>query len=62
MYTPQAPQQHPSEKTGRGAFISQQSDKRGNIIYHRIHSANLTLPPQQSSEHNNTLHCPRLCC
>lgn len=56
------PQQHPSEETGRGAFISQQSGKRGNIIHHSIHSANLTLSPEQSSERNNTPCRPRFCC
>lgn len=59
---PRPPQKHPSEETGRGAFISQQSDKGGNIIHHSIHSANLTLSPEQSSEHNNTPRRPRFCC
>lgn len=51
MYIPQAPQQHPSEKTGRGAFISQQSGKRGNIIYilspHSFSKSDFTTTAEQ---------------
>lgn len=40
VYSPANPpplQRH-SEEPGGAAFISQQSDKRGNIIHHTIHS------------------------